>query len=403
MAESKKHLVSVAEGDDPYRTTLIALSRLDLPGISGRRVLIKPNIARPLHYSAGATTHPQVLAATIDHCRDLGAAEVVVGESPITGVKMSDAYPICGISEVAEEKKVPLLDFDAQPFQILEIPRGRVIDRVKVTICLAEYNYVISLPVMKTHIHTGVTLSLKNMKGTLWRRQKVAFHQIHAPESVTNGEKELDLAIADLSTVLYPDLAVIDGMIGMEGLGPGSSGKPKGAGLVVAGRDALAADWVACRLMDVDPNEVAHLKLAARYHGFIPDQVVTTPDDFIKWRCHFNHPPSKISFRYPGVIVHDRDSCSACQNTLFLFLERFHHRLWPLRDTSGPLHLAMGKGVSRLPQGTIYVGNCCFHAVEEGNVVGVPGCPPVASQIWEKVLAHYMPATIAAENVFQTD
>ena len=223
----------------------------------------------------------------------------------------------------------------------------------------AEYDFIISLAVMKTHIHTGVTLSLKNMKGMLWRRQKVAFHQIHAPMEATGGEKELDLAISDLATMLYPDLAVIDGIIGLEGMGPGSSGKPKGAGLIVASRDALAADYIACQLMGVNFQDIGHLRLTADRRDFNPDHLATAPGDFLKWQCQFSPPPSKISFRYPGIKVHDQDSCSACQNTLFVFLERFHHRLAPYLDESGPLHLALGKGVDNLPPKTICVGNCC--------------------------------------------
>ena len=379
-----KYTVSVAKKEDPYHTALEALSRLDPPQISGLRVLIKPNVARLLPFSAGATVHPQVLSATIDYCRSLGAYEVAVGESPITGVKVMEAYEVCGIGDMAREKGATLLDFDKQPYQILDIPGGRVINRIKVTWFYSEYDFIISLAVMKTHMHTDVTLSLKNMKGMLWRRQKVAFHQIHAPASVTGGEKELDLAIADLSTVVYPDLAVIDGIIGMEGLGPGA-GNPKGAGLVVVSTDSVAADWVACHLMGYNPAKISHLKLSAQYHDFEPEAIEVIPADFLKWRKKFDHPPEKISFSYPGVKVHDQDSCSACQNTLFLFLERFHHRLRPFLDKSGPLHLAMGKGVSNLPKGTVYVGNCCCQLSEAKSGIEVPGCPPIPSQIWEKI------------------
>jgi hypothetical protein len=212
----------------------------------------------------------------------------------------------------------------------------------------------------------------------------MVFHQIHAPSGTSKTLKELDMAIADMSRTLYPDMAIIDGTIGMEGLGPGA-GYPKGAGLVVVSMDALAADWTACQLMGIEPNQVAHLRLIAGARGFDPSTIACSPKDFGKWITPFARPPEKISFRYPGVKVHDRESCSACQNTLYLFLDRFHHRLRPILDRSGPLHLAMGKGVDNLPKGTICIGNCCFHLAETTSGIAVPGCPPVASQIWEKV------------------
>ena len=97
--------------------------------------------------------------------------------SPACGV--NEVFELTGMRRIAQERGAPLLDFDAQPYQELNIPHGRVVDRIKVTWFWHEYDFIVSLPVMKTHMHTGVSLSIKNMKGMLWRRQKVAFHQIH--------------------------------------------------------------------------------------------------------------------------------------------------------------------------------------------------------------------------------
>lgn len=376
--------VSVAKGESPYETTLEVLSRLEPPNVKGLRVLLKPNASRLLPSDRGANTNPQVVAAALDYFRELGAAEVAVGESPITGVRVNEVFELTGIRRVVEERGAPLLDFDSQPYQELQIPGGKVVERIKVTWFWREYDFIVSLPVMKTHMHTGVSLSIKNMKGMLWRRQKVAFHQIHAPEGILRGkEKELDLAIVDMSTVLYPHMAIVDGTTGMEGMGPGA-GQPKGAGLMVAAHQALAADWVSCKLMGLDPSKVEHLRLAAQARAFEPDDIKCLPADYAKWTTPFARPPEKISFRYPGVTVHDRDSCSACQNTLYLFLERYHHRLHPAMGGSEQVHLAMGKGVSDLPKGTIYIGNCCCRMPEAEDGIKVVGCPPVASQIWEK-------------------
>jgi hypothetical protein len=222
------------------------------------------------------------------------------------------------------------------------------------------------------------------MKGMLWRRQKVMFHQIHVPECQKAGEKELDLAISDMTSVLYPHMAIIDGSIGMEGLGPGA-GQPKGAGLVVAGSDALAADWIAARLMGIDPETVAHLRLAKKRRAFDPAGIRCTPRDYQRLIVPFSRPPSKISFRYPGVQVFEKESCSACLNTLYLFLERYHHRLKPYLDIFGTLNLAVGKGANAVPKETIFIGNCCDHLAGQTGGTLVVGCPPTDGQIWIKV------------------
>ncbi len=254
--------VGIAKGKNPYETTYEALGKLPPPPVRGLRVLLKPNVSRLLSYTQGATTHPQVLAAAIDYFNDCGAAEIAVGESPITGVRMPEAYAVCGIEKIVSERKISLLDFDSEPYQILNIPNGQVIDQIKVTWFWWEFDFIVSIPVMKTHLHTGATLSIKNMKGMLWRRQKAAFHMLNLPNRHKTDEKELDLAICDMASVLYPHMAIIDGSIGMEGLGPGA-GRPKGAELIVASPDALAADWIASRLMGINPEKIAHLRLLA--------------------------------------------------------------------------------------------------------------------------------------------
>jgi len=376
--------VGIAKGKDPYKTTYEALQKLPQPSVHGLKVLLKPNVSRLLPYTHGATTHPQVVAAVIDYFKECNAGEIAVGESPITGVCMPEAYAICGMEEITSVRKVPLLDFDSEPYQILKIPNGKVIDQIKVTWFWQEFDFVVSIPVMKTHLHTGATLSIKNMKGMLWRRQKSAFHMLNLPDRCSPHEKELDLAICDMATVLYPHMAIIDGSIGMEGLGPGA-GQPKGAGLIVASHDALAADWIASQLMGISPEKIAHLNLLAMKKSFDPKTVQCLPCDFEKMITPFLSPPKNVSFRYPGVNVLDQESCSACQNTLYLFLEKYHHRLKPFLNTYGTLNLALGKGVKEFPKETIFVGNCCGNLSKTTDETHVVGCPPTDSQIWDKV------------------
>ncbi len=389
---------SIAKGRDPYRTTIQALERLPQPDVKGLRVLLKPNVSRMLPYTQGATTHPQVVAAAIDYFKSYGAAEVALGESPITGVRVLEAYEVCGIKEIADDRDVALLDFDAQPYQVIKIPGGRVVDQIKVTWFWSDYDFIVSIPVMKTHMHTDVTLAIKNMKGMLWRRQKAVFHQIQVPDSHKAGEKELDLAISDMASVLYPHMAIIDGSIGMEGLGPGA-GQPKGAGLVVAGNDALSADWIAAGLMGIDAKTVAHLRLTAGQRAFDPAAIRCIPRDYERLVTPFSRPPNKISFRYPGVQVFEKESCSACINTVYLFLERYHHRLKPYLNIFNTLNLAVGKGITEFPKETIFIGNCCGHLSGQPNSMFVVGCPPTDSQIWAKVQEKRDQANDTLQNI----
>jgi uncharacterized protein (DUF362 family) len=375
--DSSRPLVFWASGDGPYKNTRKALSNIDLSPTKNKRVLLKPNAGRNVAPETGITTHPQVVAAAIDAFRECGA-DVAVGESPITGVTALEAFEISGIAAVANERDCPLIDMDVRQYVTVEIPDGVAIKSLKVCREIVEYDIIVSIPVMKTHMHTGVTLSVKNMKGCLWRRSKVDLHML--PQLSGHDEKTLDIAIADLSSVLRPHLSIIDGTIGMEGLGP-SAGNPKTLGVVLVGVDAFATDSLACSIMGISASDVPHLRMGAeRGYGVInPDSIGVHPENWKDVQSPFIRPPDELSIEFAGFEILDQQSCSGCQSTLLMFLRKYGKQL---RDTKGDdedIIIAIGKGHEQLPSGTLCVGNCTVKHKNCG--VFVSGCPPVASEI----------------------
>jgi len=369
--------VYVVHGNGGYANTREALAPIDLAAVCGKRVLLKPNAGRIAPVGAGVTTHPDVVAAAIDAFREAGA-DVAVGESPIVGVDVREAFEVCGIAAVAGPRNCPLIDMDRRRFVKVAVPEGRAIRSLKVCPEALEFDFVVSMPVMKMHMHTGVTLSVKNMKGCLWRRSKVKLHTL--PPVAGSDEKPIDVAIADVSSVLRPDLAIIDGTVGMEGLGP-SAGRPRPLDAVVASDDAFAADAVACRLMGTAAEQVPHLRIGAqRGYGVIDlERITVTPDHWRDWISPFARPPENLTIEFPNVTILDNGSCSACQSTLFLFLTRYKDRLFDYFPSQGPVRIAIGSGHAELPAGTLCIGNCTAPFRRQG--IFVPGCPPVGSQI----------------------
>jgi uncharacterized protein (DUF362 family) len=168
---SMEPLVLVSRGKDPYGTTKGILERFSLPGLKGKSVLVKPNAARLASPGDGVTTHPQVVGATVDYLKERGVRRIAIGESCIFGVDAEEAFRVTGMRGVSEEKRVELLDLDqGDPMEIV-VPEGKVVQKIKVPAVLKEFDFIISVPVMKTHMHTRVTLSIKNMKGLLWRKE----------------------------------------------------------------------------------------------------------------------------------------------------------------------------------------------------------------------------------------
>ena len=317
------------------------------------------------------------MAAAIDVFRAVGA-QVAIGESPITGVDVIKAFESCGIAQVARERDCPLLDMDIKPASEWAVPHGRAISSIQVCSDIEAFDVIVSIPVMKMHMHTHVTLSVKNMKGCLWRRSKVKLHMLPPVEGDDN--KPINIAIADMSGVLKPHISLIDGSVGMEGLGP-SAGTPKSLGVVVAGADPFAVDAVACELMGTSARNTPHLAIAGdRGYGIIDIcDMEIQPPHWRQWAQAFEPPPQSMDIHFPQVTVLDQNSCSACQSTLLLFLKKHGDELRAKFPGLDPIPIAIGKGHDRVPANTLCIGNCTLNHGKQALVV--KGCPPVVSQI----------------------
>ena len=381
----KKLVVSIAGQKGPFNNVVEALGRLDLSVVEGKRVLIKPNIGRAAKPEHGYNTHPEAVAAVIEVMKKNGASEVAVGESPLVGIDTFEAFKKAGITDVANRYGIKLIDFDSyQPIEV-NIPNPRILKNTKICSPVMEYDFLVSVPVSKTHMHTGVTLGIKNMKGCLYRHEKVRYHQLEYLEHEF-PEKTLDSAISDLATVLLPDLVVVDGYIGMEGLGP-SGGEPKKSDFAVASFSPLGADLFACKLMGIDPNKIAHLNIISKRNKLSLDEnsYQTIPEDYSQFVSEYKQPPQSISVDYENVVVYDKESCSSCLSTLMLFLKRFKDDMSQYLLDDGKFHIAIGKGVDQhSKKGTVYVGNCTRHMKDKG--LYVKGCPPVPTRIYEAIV-----------------
>ncbi len=386
LKDKESPAVRVAGGNGAYNNTMEALSFFDLSPAAGKTVLLKPNAGRNAEPCSGICTDPEVVAAAIDAFRKAGA-DVSIGESPISGVKTLEAFESTGIAEVANKRNCPLIDMDARKPVIVPLPDGRAIKSLKLCPEVTEFDIIVSIPVMKMHMHTGATLAIKNMKGCLWRRSKVTLHMLppmnDADSDPQNSAKPLDIAIADMSAILKPHLSIVDGITGLEGLGP-SAGQKKALNVVVVSADAFAADAVSCRLMGTTAAEIPHLRIGGeRRHGVIDlEKIDVSPENWTDFADTFAKPPSDLAVEFPDVNIMDVNSCSACQSTLLLFLKRYKDEL--KEYLPGDTNIAIGAGHDDLPPGTLCIGNCIKKELRDRGIF-IPGCPPVGSEILSAV------------------
>jgi uncharacterized protein (DUF362 family) len=213
----KKSVVSVVRAGDDVESAV--RKAIQLAGGLGEivnprsRVLIKPNVNSREKSGTGKVTDARVTRAVTRIVLEEKPARVVIGEGAAVGFDFPDlqdtkmALEESGTIAVARELGVPVVDLNRDANREMEIPDPYVMKSVKIAQTVLESDVIISIPVMKSHIRSAVTLSLKNMKGVMPGAEKRKTHQLG-----------LELAIADLNSVVKPHFAVMDGLVGMEGL-----------------------------------------------------------------------------------------------------------------------------------------------------------------------------------------
>jgi uncharacterized protein (DUF362 family) len=375
--------VCIAGKSGPKQNIKTVLEQLNISSLKGKSVLIKPNVGRAAKPGKGYNTHPEAIAGLIEVLQEVGAKKIAIGESPLIGINTMEAFEISGVADVARKYNVELIDFDATPPVKKEVKNPRIISSTRICAPVYDYDCLISLPVAKTHMHTGVTLGIKNMKGCLYKNEKVRYHQLEYKD-IQYADKTLDSAISDLATVLLPDLTVIDGYTGMEGLGP-SGGDAKVSDFAVASWHPMGADVLGCILMGIDPVSIPHLRIISERLNFDvnPSFYKVEPANYTEFISIYRNPPKEISMDFPNVVVYDNESCSSCLSTLMLFLRRFKDDMRPYFLDDGNFHIGIGKGIENAKVGTVFVGNCTRKKMVEG--IWVPGCPPVPTSIYEAI------------------
>ena len=220
------------------------------PDVSEKIVLLKPNILSGSSPEKAVTTHPELVRAVIKELRSRGAYRILVGDSP--GVGSADlAGKKCGIKEVADQEGVEWVIF--RTTGTLACPDGKKQTRFYPTRYLEEADVLISLPKMKTHEMMYYTGAIKNLFGLIPGLNKSRFH-MNFPE-----KEDFAAMIVDLFQAAKPDFAIMDGILAMEGPGPGS-GFPREVKLLGASENLLALDWAFASIMGYSPELIPLLK-----------------------------------------------------------------------------------------------------------------------------------------------
>lgn len=219
----------------------------------GQRVLIKPNLLSAKDPARAVTTHPNLVEAVALEVRRAGA-EPFVGDSPGGAIRgIQRVWKNTGMEEMARRSGMELVNFEASGSRAVR--SGMYAFYIAKPVL--EADCIINLAKLKTHSLTLLTCAVKNMFGVIPGFRKAEQHKLHPKPG------EFADMLVHLFRAVTPELSIVDGILAMEGNGPGS-GDPYDLGLLIAGRDAVAVDAVAADIVGFKPGSIDTTRIAAK-------------------------------------------------------------------------------------------------------------------------------------------
>lgn len=248
-----------------------------LPGPEAR-VLIKPNLNNDLVALTGNSADLRVLEALLAALRRRGYHDLTVADGSNVGVHRRgiDAARRLRLDRLLQRHGARWLDLNEAPGVVLPL-RGAA--RVRVARAVLEAELLISVPKIKTHAEAGFSCAMKNWVGLCAGQDKREVHRALGPN------------IHALNLLVRPHLVLVDGVVGMEGNGPGD-GDPVRLGLLAACDSTLLNDLAICRLVGVPWTQVSYLRAAAA-HGDVDGRLQEEIARALPQRTALRRPPPR--------------------------------------------------------------------------------------------------------------
>ncbi len=397
----KKPVVSIVRFEKPQESVqkAVALSGgLDhLP--TNANVFIKPNIVFWTMATAfpkwGVLTTSMVVEDMVVLLKEHGVREITIGEGSVT-MKPKDnrtiahAFESLGYHRLRERYGVKTINVFERPFEKVDLGDG--IELSFNADCMAS-DFVVNLPVLKTHAQTIVSLGIKNLKGLIDIPSR---KKCHSPDP----EKDLHFMVARLADRMPPMCTLIDGIYANE-RGPGPDGRMHRADLLIASKDVLAADFTGAMILGYPPADVPHLAHAAKNRGRIPkiSEIEVTGEPLeavalpLKYDVPYNPegtlplPMEKMGIKGLAYHKYDLSMCTNCSalTTVILTAISFAWTGEPWKE----VEVLTGKQMLPSPKmkTSILLGSCMCKLHKDYNgpneIIPVNGCPPKPKTIIE--------------------
>jgi len=367
------------------------------PLSSAARVFIKPNIVfwtKATDFPKyGVITTSRVVEDMVVVLKEHGVRDISIGDGtvlrdPKDMQTQRHAFETLGYGKLEKRYGVKPVNIWERPFERVDLGQGVVV-RFNTDILAADY--VVNLPVLKTHSMTKVSLGTKNLKGMIDIASRKKCHNTHPV-------KDLHFWVARLADRMPPMFTLLDGIYTAE-QGPNIDGRMHRSNLLVASADLLAADMVGAKILGYEPGDVPHLAIAAANHNRSLDlsgvEIVGERIDAVArpHRFDFDYttdgtlPLPMAQMGIKGLSYHkfDLSLCTYCsgltRTTLMAIAKAWRGEAWD------DIEVLSGKVMKPSPgkKKTVLFGKCIHRANKDHpdirEAIPIRGCPPQPADI----------------------
>lgn len=217
----------------------------------GGSVLIKPNMLSAAHPEDAVLTHAQVIRAAVEYVLYKGA-RAQVSDSPAIG-SFERILKQNGTTDALQG-----LDVTCVPFKdTKEVDIGKPYGRIEIARDAMEADVIINLPKLKTHSQMLLTLAVKNMFGCIIGFKKSQWHMRAGVDTVAFAR-----LLISIHQAVKPTVSILDGILALEGEGPGKRGRPRKVGVLMGSDNSFALDSTVCKMIGVPYENSPLLKIA---------------------------------------------------------------------------------------------------------------------------------------------
>ena len=393
-----KHRVAITKYRNKIKSVKKAIELSDaFSKISDNdKVFIKPNIVywsvEPFYPKYGVVTTSRVVEDTIIALKEHGITDITIGEGIVT-LTPNDletahhAFETLGYNKFKKRYGIKVINVFERPFEKVDLGDGI---ELNFNTDALHSDIIVSIPVLKTHSQTKVSLALKNLKGLIDINSRKKCH-------TADTERDLEFFISRLSNKLPPTVAIIDGIYTNE-RGPNFDGKMRRKNVIVTSSDMFSADKVGAKILGYDPTDVRYFVYYAQENNRTIDlsdvEIVGKKIEHLQEFLEYNFPYTEDGsiprvFKHRGVKglsywQYDNSLCTYCSILTSRVIEAI-----ALAWNGNPwddIEVLTGKRMD--PTGknkTILLGQCMFNKHRNNpnikEMIPIKGCPPKLENI----------------------